>query len=521
MKTPARIFLSYAKEDKDEVEKIYENLKQAGHQPWMDEKDIPFGTPWKDVIEETIDNADFFMVLLSKKSVDKEGFFQAEIKSALEVNKRKPQNSAYIIPVLLENCKVPRKLDDRQWARLFEKGVWEKLLIDINSEMERRAKSKASSAPMANRIDERLRFRAEGEKILSINCESVVKLLQDIHNIPDDLIYRTRNNVKVPFLLKNEHISELQKDVDSILGQPLGDLYKNAFIHSLKKTDNEDTEIDPSEKPNKFVCTHIKDGKIYCGRTNYHTIIQLCDALTDELFIFLAQNSLDDTKIIESGLKLRLAAAQSVDEIENPSMKNRIAGVGFSCFMALKDGQEWRGCITKRSEKVRVYKNCYHVVPSAMFDSLTVNYEQEFSVKHNIFREIMEEIFDDEELQNIDKMKAGPAVFDFFYDKEPLVDLTKMLENGSAILTLLGFGIDLLNLRPEILAMLIIKDQVWMQKYRRQLRFNWEYSKEDVGKQLRSIKEIEELLRSTSFAQWVPGGYIAADIGVNLFPKFV
>jgi hypothetical protein len=48
------IFLSYAKEDVQQVDQIYEKLKNAGYQAWMDIHDISPGQNWQFEIRNAI-----------------------------------------------------------------------------------------------------------------------------------------------------------------------------------------------------------------------------------------------------------------------------------------------------------------------------------------------------------------------------------------------------------------------------------------------------------------------------------
>ena len=45
-----QIFISYVREDKEEVDKIYQLIKEMGYEPWMDTVDIPGGTEWEALI---------------------------------------------------------------------------------------------------------------------------------------------------------------------------------------------------------------------------------------------------------------------------------------------------------------------------------------------------------------------------------------------------------------------------------------------------------------------------------------
>jgi hypothetical protein len=135
-----RIFLSYAREDQEKVEKLYQNLSSEGFKPWMDRKDIYGGEEWRFSIQKAIRDSDFFLVCLSSSSVGKRGFLQVEIKKALDIWQEKLVGDIYLIPVRLEDCEVPELLRDFQWVDLFEEGGWARLVKAIKVGMERKSK---------------------------------------------------------------------------------------------------------------------------------------------------------------------------------------------------------------------------------------------------------------------------------------------------------------------------------------------------------------------------------------------
>ena len=51
------------------------------------------------------------LVLLSNSSVSKEGYVQKEIKKILDVADEKPEGTIFVIPLRLNNCKLPRRLE--------------------------------------------------------------------------------------------------------------------------------------------------------------------------------------------------------------------------------------------------------------------------------------------------------------------------------------------------------------------------------------------------------------------------
>jgi hypothetical protein len=136
----AQVFLSYAREDAEKVENLYQELSDAGFKPWMDKKDILPGERWKSSIQEAIRCSDFFLACLSANSVNKRGFIQKEIKDALDIWQEKLDSDIYLIPARLEDCEVPESLRDVQWVNLFEEDGWTRLVKAIQVGMERRRK---------------------------------------------------------------------------------------------------------------------------------------------------------------------------------------------------------------------------------------------------------------------------------------------------------------------------------------------------------------------------------------------
>jgi len=134
----AQIFLSYAREDEEKVERLYQKLSDAGFKPWMDKKDLLPGEKWELTIQRAIQCSDFFLACLSENSVNKRGVIQKEIKYALDTWKELLDSDIYLIPVRLEDCEVPESLRDFQWVDPFEAGGWTRLVKAIQVGMERR-----------------------------------------------------------------------------------------------------------------------------------------------------------------------------------------------------------------------------------------------------------------------------------------------------------------------------------------------------------------------------------------------
>lgn len=114
-------FLSYAREDSEKAQSIYNFLINQGIEIWFDQESLLPGAKWKIEINKAIRNSRYFLVLLSENSVSKKGFVQKEIKEAIEILKEYPDDEIYIIPIRLDNCHPSNELLlDLNWIDLFE-----------------------------------------------------------------------------------------------------------------------------------------------------------------------------------------------------------------------------------------------------------------------------------------------------------------------------------------------------------------------------------------------------------------
>ncbi|MCW5964841.1 MAG: TIR domain-containing protein [Bryobacterales bacterium] len=118
--THKRVFLAYAVEDRLIVKAIYRFLRRQGFHPWMDSECLLPGQNWPKAIERAIEVADFVVPCFSQIACRKRGHFQAEVRYALEQGQRMPLDAVYLVPVRLEECKVPRKIQQQtQYTDLF------------------------------------------------------------------------------------------------------------------------------------------------------------------------------------------------------------------------------------------------------------------------------------------------------------------------------------------------------------------------------------------------------------------
>jgi len=136
--TAPKVFLSYAREDKEKVEDLYQELSQAGFDPWMDTKNIIAGERWDTSINNALRDSDFCIICLSPNSIRKKGYLQDEIKKALDIFREHQVEDIYLIPLKLEECEMPHALNEIQWVEFFSKDGLSRLKNAIQEGIDRR-----------------------------------------------------------------------------------------------------------------------------------------------------------------------------------------------------------------------------------------------------------------------------------------------------------------------------------------------------------------------------------------------
>ena len=113
-------FLCYSKENAINVREFRERLKtEAWVDPWFDEEDILPGEKWEGSVTDAVHNSHAVIIFLSSFAVRTEGFFHVELKHALDAAAEKPDGTIFIIPIRLDACDVPDRLQPYQYVDYF------------------------------------------------------------------------------------------------------------------------------------------------------------------------------------------------------------------------------------------------------------------------------------------------------------------------------------------------------------------------------------------------------------------
>lgn len=388
-----------------------------------------------------------------------------------------------------------------------------------------------------------IKSRLSAKKVREIIC---VEAARTTRELIDFLLFRYEQAKTRPVSLmrrkvKNEELvlpillfrlGPKQKEVDDLLGN-----LNDTSYHVLKKKD-----INSSNylKMRKAIDARIEDNlmfelkhleyqdetlKIHGGLTRYVSCLASQDELEWELLKKLSKWIGKGTSSTNWGIfSKKLSLRNKVEKIPGDWIKSeqgRCNGLAISTLIIFRD-TNGTYCVMfgKRALKTAAGSDLFHVIPACMFQPELGNHKAEWSIEHNIFKEYGEELFN----KKLNKRAVDPR---YFYSKwECVAELRKALENQSrAQLLPTGVVMNLLNLRPEICALLLVHDADWWAMQMAKMETNWEYHPREeifsiLGKarthyNIDSVEEqfYEDFDNNTGL--WVPAGLAAFWLGVD------
>lgn len=136
-----KIFLSYSRPNQEHARRLYDEMRARGYDPWFDKEKLLAGQKWRVEIAKAIKSSDFAVILFSAASINRDGFYQREIRTCLDVLQEKAASKVWLLPVRLDECKVPDEIEDYQYVDLFPE--WERgfgrLVASINAQAQEKA----------------------------------------------------------------------------------------------------------------------------------------------------------------------------------------------------------------------------------------------------------------------------------------------------------------------------------------------------------------------------------------------
>jgi hypothetical protein len=111
------IFISHSSNDKEFAIRLAADLMKIGHKVWLDEIDIMVGDSITSKIEDGLEDCDFMVLVLSEES-NKSNWVEREWK--VKYWDEMQNNTTLILPIIIDNCEIPKLLRDKKYADFRE-----------------------------------------------------------------------------------------------------------------------------------------------------------------------------------------------------------------------------------------------------------------------------------------------------------------------------------------------------------------------------------------------------------------
>jgi hypothetical protein len=259
-----------------------------------------------------------------------------------------------------------------------------------------------------------------------------------------------RHDIQHPIVFF-EASSEQRDQVDSVLGVPPQQMiapesfafYNYGHLHSLQNSGR-----------------RLYNGRTYAYRRlrqrplrieadygQYFDMIATCGALEQEM------KAAAQLSAIRTPMRAQFHREIPPNQALSSGV-GRSAAIGGAVLVVFHDGEQYRAILSRRTGSHATDPQALHILPAFIFQPVSeVDTPAEWSIERHIYREWLEELFGMDE--------AHGNQFD---DHPALLDLQRMMQQGQASLHLTGIAFSLLSLRPEICALLLIRDPDWWRR---------------------------------------------------------
>lgn len=142
-----KVFICYATEDHEAMEKLSQQLHSSGINTWQDRQNLRTGDNWDWLLIHVIkEKVDYVLVVQSPAMLKRtEGYFHKEIDTALDRQLKFASGLSFILPVQLSDCDKLQQLQHLQSIRLDTPKGLEQLTTTITDDWQQRKKRGAAA----------------------------------------------------------------------------------------------------------------------------------------------------------------------------------------------------------------------------------------------------------------------------------------------------------------------------------------------------------------------------------------
>ncbi|HRZ83438.1 MAG TPA: hypothetical protein P5069_13355 [Candidatus Hydrogenedentes bacterium] len=247
-------------------------------------------------------------------------------------------------------------------------------------------------------------------------------------------------------------------------------------------------------------------GHVYEGFVNYRFSSGLLyEEICEDLAGVHARNPLKRLSSLLNRHCLRRRLLPRSTDFSNPG--SWLCCGGFGALVALKTGRrqrleslgrdvdEYVFWVQRRSGEVADNQNRLALVPKGFHQPTSGDYLEGFHLRYSVFREMGEELYGVEELEDVDNHLSCDHVINCHEGVAWFFGDDKRLDRGRSTAEILCVGVNAINGNYDFGVLIVIQQPEYYQKFYPEMRKNWE------SKDMRSIRlwnrsELEGLLGS-------------------------
>jgi len=143
MLTTGHVFISYVRENIEQVLRLVHDLDREGIKVWVDRHKIKPGTKWRNAIRSAIEEKAFFIACFSNEYSSRDTtYMDEELEVVYSELKLYPDDTSWFLPIKFNKCNLPEvqindtlRVEDIQWVEMddnWNQGI-EKILTLVSS----------------------------------------------------------------------------------------------------------------------------------------------------------------------------------------------------------------------------------------------------------------------------------------------------------------------------------------------------------------------------------------------------
>jgi hypothetical protein len=133
-KSKFRVVIFYGEPDRAKAEKARALLRRHGIDAWLASRDLRAGEKWFDRIRNVLVGANRVLILVSSRTVSRDGELQHEIRDVMKLEQKKAPDGRFVLPGRLDDCEMHPLLNEFHWIDLITSGDWARLPAEVREQ---------------------------------------------------------------------------------------------------------------------------------------------------------------------------------------------------------------------------------------------------------------------------------------------------------------------------------------------------------------------------------------------------